>query len=113
MAVDSADHEANESPTAQAAFGAWYTQMSGDKFGSEDAWRSLGVEFKHMWNLVAESVITVYEDPENLGPIARDMDNEELDKLRCELAALFAKENLQVLQAMQAAYERGLADGGA
>ena len=31
------------------------------------------------WEEIAEAAITAYEDPRNLGPIARDMDDEDLN----------------------------------
>lgn len=56
-------------------------------------WEMLRPEFKQLWEAIAEAAINqhvdtrdaieqAYEDPEGLGPIARDMEAAELAKLR-------------------------------
>lgn len=65
---------------ARAAFEAWYGFHAGTPV-SDDAWSSLG-EHQEVWRKAAEAAITAYEDPENLGPLARDMEPEELKRFR-------------------------------
>jgi hypothetical protein len=47
-------------------------------------WDRLTDKGKAGWERIAEAAIEVYEDPEGLGPIARDMDPEELARFRAQ-----------------------------
>lgn len=71
----------DEMTPARAAFECWYASLAGVQEVTPDAWKGLG-EHQALWERVAEACITAYEDPENLGPIARDMEPEELARFR-------------------------------
>ncbi|HTS10095.1 MAG TPA: hypothetical protein VMP68_31320 [Candidatus Eisenbacteria bacterium] len=53
-------------------------------------WDELPKAQQERWLAIAEAIIEVYEDPEQLGPITRDMDPEEFElfKQRFEAARL-------------------------
>jgi len=46
------------------------------------AWETLPPTGQEGWEAIAEAVVEHYEDPEGLGPIARDMEPEELARFR-------------------------------
>lgn len=74
----------------QAAFECWYAQMAGIREISPDAWKSLGAH-QEMWDAVANAAIDAHieaaeADPQGLGPIARDMDPDELAAFRARRA---------------------------
>lgn len=45
-------------------------------------WEQLLPEYKKQWEAIAEAAIEVYEDPKEVGPIARDMTDEELAEFK-------------------------------
>lgn len=45
-------------------------------------WGTLPTAGKEGWEAIAEAAIEHYEDPEGKGPIARDMEPEELERFR-------------------------------
>lgn len=63
----------------QAAFEKWAQLIP---IAPGLAWDTLPDAGKAGWEEIAEAAIEHYEDPEGLGPIARDMEPEELERFR-------------------------------
>lgn len=62
----------------QVGYENWRTLI----LGKEPHWDRLNEPDKARWEQIAEAIVTHYENPQGLGPIARDMTDEELAEFK-------------------------------